>query len=83
MPKPLKTPRVTIPDRKGVFGQRGKALRVAIYARVATHDQKTLPMHVAAAVPTEPFPARARNCADDPRGVHPADPVVARTDKEW
>ena len=46
MPKPLKTPRVSTPDRKGVFGQRGKALRAGLYARVPTHDQKTLPMQL-------------------------------------
>ena len=27
MSKPLKTPRVSTPDRKGVFGQRGETLR--------------------------------------------------------
>ena len=46
MPKPLKTPRGSTPDRKGVFGQRGKALRVGLYARVSTHDQKTLPLQL-------------------------------------
>ena len=40
MPKPLKTQRVSTPDRKGVFGQGAKALRVGRYARVSTHDQE-------------------------------------------
>ena len=44
MPKPLQTRRVATPDRKGVFGQGGKALHVGLYARVSTHDQKTLPL---------------------------------------
>ena len=48
MPKPLKTPRVSPPDRKGVFGQRGEARRVGLYARVSTHDQKTLPLQLSA-----------------------------------
>ena len=47
MSKPLKTRRVSTPDRKGVFGQGVKALRVELYARVSTHDQKTLPMQLA------------------------------------
>ena len=46
MPKPLKTPPVSTPDRTGVFGQMGKALRVGLYARVSTHDQKTLPLQL-------------------------------------
>ena len=48
MPKPLKTRRVSTPDRKGVFGQGAKALRVGLYARVSTHDQKTLPLQLLA-----------------------------------
>ena len=48
MPKPLKTRRVSTPDRKGVFGQGAKALRVGLYARVSTHDQKTLPLQLSA-----------------------------------
>ena len=48
MPKPPKTQRVSTRDRKGVFGQRGKALRVGLYARVSTHDQKTLPLQLSA-----------------------------------
>src|ERR1051325_4619202 len=48
MPKPQKNPRVSIPDRKGVFGQGSKALRVGLYARVSTHDQQTLPMQMSA-----------------------------------
>ena len=47
MSKPLKTPRVATPDRKGVFGQGREALRIGLYARVSTHDQKTLPMQLA------------------------------------
>ena len=46
MPKPLKTPPVSTPDRTGVFGQMGKALRVGLYARVSTHDQQTLPLQL-------------------------------------
>ena len=48
MPKLLKTQRVSTPDRKGVFGQGEKALRVGLYARVSTHDQKTLPLQLLA-----------------------------------
>ena len=48
MSKPLKTQRFSIPDRKGVLGQGAKALRVGLYARVSTHDQKTLPMQLSA-----------------------------------
>ena len=48
MPKPLKIPPVSTPDPKGVFEQGGKALRVGIYARVSTHDQKTLPLQLLA-----------------------------------
>lgn len=48
MPKPLKTQRVSTPDHKGVFGQGAKALRVGLYARVSTHDQKTLPLQLSA-----------------------------------
>ena len=48
MSKPLKTRSVSTPDRKGVFGQGGKALRVDLYARVSTHDQKTLPLQLSA-----------------------------------
>ena len=48
MPKPLKTLPVSAPDRKGVFGQGGKALRTGLYAWVSTHDQKTLPRHLSA-----------------------------------
>ena len=46
MPKPLKTPPISTPDPKGVFGQGGKALRAGLYARVSTHDQKTLPLQL-------------------------------------
>src|SRR3954454_10766862 len=48
MPKPHKNPRVSTADRKGVFGQGAKALRVGLYARVSTHDQQTLPMQMSA-----------------------------------
>ena len=48
MPKPQKKPRVPTPDRKGVFGQRGKTPRVGLYARVSTHDQQTLLMQMSA-----------------------------------
>ena len=44
MCKLLKTHRVSTPDLKGVFEQGAKALHVGIYARVSTHDQKTLPL---------------------------------------
>ena len=36
-----------MPDRKG-FLDRGEALRVDLYARVSTHDQKTLPLQLSA-----------------------------------
>jgi len=48
MPQPLKKPRVSTPDRKGFFGQRGKTSRVGLYARVSTHNQQTLPMQMSA-----------------------------------
>jgi putative DNA-invertase from lambdoid prophage Rac len=48
MPKPQKKPRVSTLDRKGLFGQGAKALRVGLYARVSTHDQQTLPMQMSA-----------------------------------
>lgn len=48
MPKPLKKAAIPPPARKGVFGQRGKAPRVGLYARVSTHDQQTLPMQLLA-----------------------------------
>ena len=48
MPKTLKTLPVSTPDPKGVFGQGAKALRVGLYARVSTHDQKTLPLQLSA-----------------------------------
>ena len=47
-PKPLKTPRVSTLDRTRVFAQGGPALRVGLYARVSTYDQKTLPMPLVA-----------------------------------
>ena len=48
MSKPLKTPGIPTSDPKGVFGQGGKALRAGLYARVSTHDQKTLPLQLSA-----------------------------------
>src|SRR6266852_1169278 len=49
MPKPQKKPTIPTPARKGVFGQRGDAPRVGLYARVSTHDQQqTLPMQLSA-----------------------------------
>jgi DNA invertase Pin-like site-specific DNA recombinase len=48
MPKQPKNPRAPTPKPKGVFGQRGKPLRVGLYARVSTHDQQTLPMQLSA-----------------------------------
>ena len=48
MPKSLKTRHVPAPDCKEVFGQGAKALRVGLYARVSTHDQKTLPLQLVA-----------------------------------
>ena len=47
MSKRLKTLPASTPDPKGVFGQGAKALRVGLYARVSTHDQKTLPLQFA------------------------------------
>ena len=46
IPKPLKTRRVSTSDHEGVFGQGEKALRVGLYARVSTHDLKTLPLQL-------------------------------------
>ena len=48
MSKPLKTLPASTLDRKGVFGQGTKALRVGLYAHVSTHDQKTLPRQLSA-----------------------------------
>ena len=48
MPNPLKKLSVSTPDRKGVFGQGAKVLRAGLYARVSTHDQKTLPLQLSA-----------------------------------
>lgn len=48
MPKTQKKPRVSPSNRKRVFGQGPKALRVGLYARVSTHDQQTLPMQMSA-----------------------------------
>ena len=36
------------PSRKRVFSHGGASLRAAIYARVSTHDQQTLPMQLSA-----------------------------------
>jgi len=41
-----KKPDLLKPSRKGVFGHRGSSLRAALYARVSTHDQQTLPMQL-------------------------------------
>ena len=48
MAKLKEKPRISISNSKGVFGQRGKATRVGLYARVSTHDQQTLPMQMSA-----------------------------------
>ena len=34
--------------RREVFGQGSPALRVGLYARVSTHDQRTLPLQLSA-----------------------------------
>jgi len=47
MSKTLEKSRFSKPSRKGVFGQGVSALRAALYARVSTHDQQTLPMQLA------------------------------------
>src|ERR1700730_9103468 len=41
-----KKPDLLKPSRKGVFGHRGSSLRAALYPRVSTHDQQTLPMQL-------------------------------------
>ncbi len=46
MKKKPQNPRVSIAKKTRVFGQRGKTLRVGLYARVSTHDQQTLPMQL-------------------------------------
>jgi DNA invertase Pin-like site-specific DNA recombinase len=46
MKKKPQNPRVSTPKKTRVFGQRGKTLRVGLYARVSTHDQQTLPMQL-------------------------------------
>ena len=48
MSKPLKTQTVPPPNSSGVFVPGAKALRAGLYARVSTHDQKTLPMQLSA-----------------------------------
>ena len=48
MSKPLKTQTGPSPDSRGVFVPGANPLRVGLYARVSTHDQKTLPMQLAA-----------------------------------
>ena len=48
MSKPLIMKSASPPDSKGVFGPGAKALRVGLYARVSTHDQKTLPLQLSA-----------------------------------
>ena len=47
MSKPLKTQTGPPPDSRGVFVPGANPLRVGLYARVSTHDQKTLPMQLA------------------------------------
>ena len=47
MSKPLKTQTGPPPDSRGVFVPGAQALRVGLYARVSTHDQKTLPLQLA------------------------------------
>jgi putative DNA-invertase from lambdoid prophage Rac len=46
MPQTRKKPNLLRPSRKGVYGQGGYSLRAALYARVSTHDQQTLPMQL-------------------------------------
>ena len=48
MSKPLKTQTAPPPDSRGVFVPGANPLRVGLYARVSTHDQKTLPLQLAA-----------------------------------
>ena len=48
MSKPLIIQSASPPDSRGVFGPGAEALRVGIYARVSTHDQKTLPLQLSA-----------------------------------
>ena len=48
MPKPLKTQTGSPPDSRGVFVPGAIPLRAGLYARVSTHDQKTLPLQLAA-----------------------------------
>ena len=48
MSKPLKTQGAAPPDSGGVFEPGANALRAGLYARVSTHDQKTLPMQLSA-----------------------------------
>ena len=48
MSKTLEKPHFSKPSRKGVFSHGGSSLRAAIYARVSTHDQQTLPMQLSA-----------------------------------
>ena len=63
------------PGPEGLCGAGRDVAQVGgVVAGAGRDDPKTLSLHVAAAVSTELFPVHARNCADDPRGVHPADP---------
>ena len=48
MSKPLKIHEASPPDSRGFFVPGAKALRVGLYARVSTHDQKTLPLQLSA-----------------------------------
>lgn len=43
-----KKPDLSKPSRKRVFGHGEYSLRAALYARVSTHDQQTLPMQLSA-----------------------------------
>ena len=48
MSKTPERPHVSKPSRKRVFSHGGSSLRAALYARVSTHDQQTLPIQLSA-----------------------------------
>lgn len=48
MSKTPEKPHVSKPSRKRVFSHGGSSLRAALYARVSTHEQQTLPMQLSA-----------------------------------
>jgi putative DNA-invertase from lambdoid prophage Rac len=48
MSKTPEKPHFSKPSRKRVFSHGGSSLRAALYARVSTHDQQTLPMQLSA-----------------------------------